>query len=228
MTDLSRRAFILGAPLALAGCAGLPPPMAGLGGFLGDGSDYQEIYAAIDDGRFTVPAIDLSKVNPRFYRTRVTDPTGEAPGTIVVDPDAHFLYHVADDGTAMRYGVGVGREGFGWHGTANIRRKADWPTWTPPSEMMLRDPQSALYAGGMPGGPGNPLGARAMYLYQGGRDTMYRIHGTIEPASIGKSMSSGCIRLLNQDIIHLYNHTPVGTRVVVLPSSGGGFLDGVM
>lgn len=220
MTDLSRRAFILGAPLALAGCAGLPPPMAGLGGFLGDGSDYQEIYAAIDDGRFTVPAIDLSKVNPRFYRTRVTDPTGEAPGTIVVDPNARFLYLVRENGRALRYGVGVGKvEAFNFQGEATIARKAEWPRWTPTSDMIAREPERyGPVRAGLPGGPGNPLGPRALYLYRGGRDTLYRLHGTTEPHTIGTKVSSGCVRLLNQDIIDLYGRVPVGTRAVVLPS----------
>jgi lipoprotein-anchoring transpeptidase ErfK/SrfK len=123
---------------------------------------------------------------------------------------------VRDDGTAIRYGVGVGREGFGWHGRATVRRKAEWPTWTPPHEMTLRDHEAAKWASGMPGGPENPLGARAMYLYQGDRDTLYRLHGNNDPSSIGKAVSSGCIRLLNHDIIDLFNRVPVGTPVVVL------------
>ncbi len=110
----------------------------------------------------------------------------------------------------MRYGVGVGREGFGWNGSATILRKAAWPKWTPPAEMVARDPSAAPWAKGMPGGPQNPLGARALYLFQNGRDILYRIHGTIEPRSIGKSMSSGCIRLLNQDVIDLYRRAPNG------------------
>ena len=229
MVDSVRRAFVFGAPLFLAGCAASgrgpyadrPAPIAEPGGGYG-GVDphYQAMYAAIDDDRYPVPAIDLRRIDPRFYRQQVPNPTGQPAGTVVVDPDAHFLYLVGGDGMAMRYGVGVGREGFGWHGTATIKRKAAWPTWTPPSDMVARDPKAAKYAGGMPGGPGNPLGARALYLYQGNRDTLFRLHGTIEPESIGKSMSSGCIRLLNQDIIDLYNRVPAGTRVVVTGSHG--------
>lgn len=120
------------------------------------------------------------------------------------------------DGEAMRYGVGVGREGFAWAGRARIRRKAEWPKWTPPAEMIKRRPDLAKYRNGMPGGPDNPLGARALYLYQGSRDTLYRIHGTNEPWTIGQAMSSGCIRLLNDDVKDLYNRVGLGTRVVVL------------
>nr|WP_205520754.1 L,D-transpeptidase [Propylenella binzhouense] len=173
------------------------------------------------DEPFRVAPVDLSRIPPQYRRQFVADPTGEPPGTIVVDPDARFLYLVMKDGEALRYGVGVGREGFGWSGTARIARKAKWPTWTPPVEMQQRDPMAREYADGMPGGPANPLGARALYLYQGGRDTLYRIHGTAEPDSIGRAVSSGCIRLLNADVIDLYDRVPIGTRVVVRPSHGG-------
>jgi lipoprotein-anchoring transpeptidase ErfK/SrfK len=222
MPDLSRRLFMLGAPFLLAGCASSRRLSAdslfdGLGG---SDYDYRAIYAGGEDNGYPIPAIDLSKIDPQFFRREVSDPTGEAPGTIVVDPENHFLYHVHEDGNATRYGVGVGREGFAWNGRAMIKRKAVWPTWTPPSDMVMRDSEAAKWASGMPGGPGNPLGARAMYLFQGNRDTLYRLHGTIDPTSIGKSMSSGCIRLLNQDIIDLFSHTPIATRVVVLPSAG--------
>lgn len=192
----------MGLPLGLAGCA------------TGGGSP--QMYAAEPGGRFQVSAIDLSQINPKFYRQEADYPTFEPPGTIIIDPGHHFLYHIEGGGKATRYGVGVGKQGFAWNGTAAIRRKAEWPTWTPPEEMMHRDKEAAKYAGGMPGGLNNPLGARAMYLYEGNRDTLYRIHGTTEPWSIGQSMSSGCIRLLNQDIIDLYNRVPVGTKVIVL------------
>jgi lipoprotein-anchoring transpeptidase ErfK/SrfK len=224
MPDLSRRLFMLGAPLLLAGCASSRRLSADsfFDGWGGSDYNYRAIYAGREDNGNPVPAIDLRQIDPAFYRREVSDPTGEAPGTIVVDPNNHYLYHVHDDGLATRYGVGVGREGFGWHGNATIKRKSVWPTWTPPSDMVKRDSEAAKWARGMPGGPGNPLGARAMYLFQGNRDTLYRLHGTIDPTSIGKSMSSGCIRLLNQDIIHLYNNTPTGTRVVVLSSNDPG------
>ncbi len=120
----------------------------------------------------------------------------------------------------MRYGVGVGREGFGWSGAANIARKAEWPRWTPPAEMIKRQPELVEWKNGMDGSLSNPLGARALYLYQGGRDTLYRLHGTNEPRSIGSNVSSGCVRLVNQDIIDLYQRTPVGSRVVVLETAG--------
>jgi len=123
---------------------------------------------------------------------------------------------VRPEGRAVRYGVGVGREGFGWSGSARVARKAEWPTWTPPADMIKRQPEVAKFAHGMPGGLENPLGARALYLYQGNRDTLYRLHGTNDPSSIGHAMSSGCIRLLNQDIIDLYRRAPVGSPVVVL------------
>ena len=227
MIRFSRRQFALALPLLLGGCVSDLPPQGGLAGLVGgdeetNGGNYASIYRGFQDGRFPVPAIDLSRIDPRFYRQRVAEPTGQPPGTGVVDPDAHFLYFVEGDGKAMRYGVGVGRQGFEWHGNANIKRKAIWPTWTPPSYMVARDEKAAAWAKGMPGGPGNPLGARALYLFQGDRDTLYRLHGTIEPESIGKSMSSGCIRLLNQDIIDLYNRVSIGTRVVVLSSQGAG------
>jgi lipoprotein-anchoring transpeptidase ErfK/SrfK len=174
------------------------------------------IYSAEPGGRFQVAAVDLTQIDPKFYRQMAYYPTSERPGTVIVDPGNHFLYFVEGGDKATRYGVGVGREGFGWNGVAAVRRKAEWPTWTPPAEMTKRDKEAAKYAGGMPGGPDNPLGARAMYLYEGDRDTLYRIHGTTEPWSIGQSMSSGCIRLLNQDIVHLYDRVPVGTKVIVL------------
>ena len=168
---------------------------------------------------FPIAAVDLSKIDRQFWRQMVPDPTGEPAGTIVVDPDASFLWLVLEGGQAMRYGVGVGREGFGWNGHATIARKAQWPKWTPPREMIEREPELQEWAGGMPGGPENPLGARALYLYQNGEDTLYRIHGTSEPWSIGRAVSSGCIRLLNAEVIDLHRRVPVGSQVVVRPSA---------
>ena len=169
---------------------------------------------------FPIEAVDLSQIDRRFWRQVVPDPTGEPVGTIVVDPDAKYLWLVMEGGQAMRYGIGVGREGFGWSGTADIMRKAEWPTWTPPRQMIERQPELEQWANGMPGGPDNPLGARALYLYRNGRDTLYRLHGTAEPWSIGRAVSSGCIRLLNVEVIDLYRRVPIGTRVVVRPSVG--------
>ena len=139
------------------------------------------------------------------------------PGTVVVDPRGRFLYLVQGDGKARRYGVGVGRAGLAFSGTATIARKAKWPRWTPTKNMIRREPEKyARYAAGVAGGPENPLGARALYLYRNGRDTYYRIHGTNQPWSIGQAVSSGCIRMLNEHVSDLYERVPVGARVVVL------------
>jgi lipoprotein-anchoring transpeptidase ErfK/SrfK len=155
-------------------------------------------------------------IDSRFRRQRVPYDGGQAPGTIVVDTTQKFLYFVEEDGMATRYGVGVGEEGLSLKGMATIGRKAEWPSWTPTANMMRRKPRLVQYAGGVPGGPQNPLGARALYLYRGGRDTMFRLHGTNEPWSIGQAVSSGCVRLMNEDIIHLYERVPVGTTVLVI------------
>jgi hypothetical protein len=130
---------------------------------------------------FPVPPIDISRVDPRYLRQEVFYQSREQPGTIIVNPDARFLYLVLGNSRALRYGVGVGRQGFGWNGRATIQRKAAWPTWTPTENMIRRDPKLARYAGGMPPGLNNPLGARALYLFQNGQDTLYRLHGTNEP-----------------------------------------------
>jgi lipoprotein-anchoring transpeptidase ErfK/SrfK len=148
--------------------------------------------------------------------------TPEPPGTIVIDPANHFLYLVEGSGRAIRYGVGVGAEGFVWSGRATVHTKQEWPDWYPPAEMLQRKPDLKehmvqLQSGiGMKGGPEKPIGARALYLWSSNKDTLYRIHGTNEPWTIGTNVSSGCIRLTNEDIIDLYNRTPIGTKVVVL------------
>ncbi|WP_342644012.1 L,D-transpeptidase [Rhodoligotrophos ferricapiens] len=150
------------------------------------------------------------------YKRQVVDFNGsEAPGTIIIDTRQRFLYLVLPGGQALRYGVGVGREGFAWNGEAVVERKQEWPRWFPPAEMIARDPKLEPYRTGMDGGPENPLGARALYLYKDGKDTLFRIHGTSQPWSIGQNVSSGCIRLLNEDIIDLYERVPIGTTVVV-------------
>lgn len=183
------------------------------------------MYGEMKDGKFVVPAVRQSDLAPAFRRTQVAYSGKEAPGTVVVDPAAHYLYLVQPGGKAMRYGVGVGREGFAWAGDATVNSKQEWPDWYPPKEMLERRPEllkqmSKLQGGvGMPGGPSNPLGARAHYLYQGKVDTLYRIHGTNEPATIGQSVSSGCIRMVNQDAIDLYNRTTLGSKVVVLSAA---------
>ena len=156
------------------------------------------------------------KLDPE-YAPRIVDFPGYAVGTIVVDPRNYFLYYVEEEGRARRYGIGVGRAGLTFRGTARVGRKAKWPSWRPTANMIRRDPRRyARFARGVPGGPGNPLGARALYLYRDGRDTMYRIHGTNRPSSIGRSVSAGCIRMLNAHVKDLYERVPVGARVVVI------------
>ena len=214
---------MLGAPmaaLAVAGCAtGRPAGLMAAGPRFDP--YYVSMYAAVETDEFPIPAIDLKRVDARFLRQEVAYPTYEPPGTIVVDPNARFAYLVLENGRALRYGVGVGKvEAFNFQGEAIIARKAVWPGWRPTPDMIKREPERyGPYADGVPGGPTNPLGARALYLYRDGRDTLYRLHGTVEPWTIGTMVSSGCIRFLNQDIIDLHARVPVGTRVVVLPAT---------
>jgi lipoprotein-anchoring transpeptidase ErfK/SrfK len=163
-----------------------------------------------------VPVADMGR---NFDRYEVEDTTGQPPGTIVVDTREKLLFYVLGHGKAMRYGVATGAEAYGWTGTATIKRMAEWPRWMPPADMIKRWPhlKPVVAEGGMPGGPENPLGARALYLYDAqGRDTLYRIHGTNEPTEIGHDASSGCIRMRDIDVIDLYNRAKVGTRVVVM------------
>ena len=218
---ISRRAFVAGLPLFLAACQTAGGPRTGASVSVADAAPAAgrtpvvNGYGPIASEPWPIAAIDTSKVDPRFLRQTVSNPTGEKAGTIVIDTANKHLYLVEDGGTAMRYGVGVGREGFAWSGRAIIDRKQEWPKWFPPKEMQERDPEAAKWSEGMPGGITNPLGPRALYLAQNNKDTYFRIHGTTQPMSIGKAMSSGCIRLFNQDIIDLYNRVPIGTEVVV-------------
>ena len=189
------------AALGLAGCnnyKGVPDPVV---------SSKDAEWMAL------VPKFD---VDLQYERYEIADPMGEQPGTVIVDTSERFLYFVLPNKKAIRYGVAVGDEAFGWTGEAAIQRKAEWPRWTPPAEMIARWPHLAPRAGGMEGGPDNPLGARALYLYQNGHDTLYRIHGTNEPETIGHNVSSGCIRLRNEDVMDLYERVRVGTKVVVI------------
>ena len=217
----SRRHFMLGgtalAALALSGCATnsstrrvvtertdrVPP-------------DIRAMYAALPNERFPVPAARVELMDPRSWRQLVDDPTGERPGTVVVDTPNRFLYWTMEGGKAMRYGVGIGREGFAWNGRAVIQYKREWPTWTPPAEMIERQPELEEYRNGMAPGLDNPLGARALYIFQNGRDTLYRLHGTLDERSIGKAVSSGCVRLLAQDVIDLHARVPSGSPIVVI------------
>jgi lipoprotein-anchoring transpeptidase ErfK/SrfK len=154
---------------------------------------------------------------PNYLRYMIDDPTGEAPGTIVVDSTQNFLYLVMKDRKAIRYGVSTGSEAAGWTGVTTVGQKQEWPHWTPPADMLERWPhlKPTAAAGGLPGGPDNPLGARALYLYTKNGDTLYRIHGTNEPEMIGRNVSSGCIRMRNIDVIDLYNRVQTGTKVIV-------------
>lgn len=216
---ISRRAFVLTTPFALAACVTRTEDIAARQAVHRE-RQYAAMYAAIDTEPFPIAAVDVRRVDSRFLRQEVSDPTGEAAGTIVVDPQARYAYLVRPGGRALRYGIGVGKEqAFNFEGEATIARKAEWPRWTPTPDMIAREPERyAQHAGGLPGGPGNPLGPRALYLYRDGKDTLYRLHGTIEPRSIGTMVSSGCVRLFNQDIIDLYDRVQVGALIIVLPS----------
>jgi len=172
-------------------------------------------YGSRTDAGYRLPSIPIYKVPKKYHRQIVAYDGGEKPGTIIVDTAEKYLYFVLPEGEAVRYGIGVGREGFEWKGTARVAAKREWPVWTPPAEMIRRQPELAKYRGGMKPGITNALGARALYLYNKRGDTGYRLHGTPEWASIGKAMSSGCIRLMNQDIIDLYNRADVGAKVIV-------------
>ena len=156
---------------------------------------------------------DLGPNATRTTREEVVNTTRQPPGTIVIDTATRHLYFTEPNGQALQYGIGVGREGFAWKGVAKVERKAEWPDWIPPADMLKRRPDLPLR---MEGGIENPLGARALYLFKGNRDTLFRIHGTNEPDTIGKAVSSGCIRMMNADVIDLYQRVPVGTKVVVL------------
>jgi lipoprotein-anchoring transpeptidase ErfK/SrfK len=188
---------------------------AALSGCTSIGPLFTDAYGSKVDAGYQLPAIPIYKVPEQYRRQEVSFPTREEPGTIIVDTKDHHLYFVEGDGKAMRYGIGVGREGFTWKGTTRVAMKREWPTWTPPAPMIKRQPELAKYRDGMDPGLRNPLGARALYLFTKHGDTGYRLHGSPEWNSIGKAMSSGCIRLMNQDIIDLYNRADVGAKVIV-------------
>ena len=219
--------LMLAMGLGLAACAPTPPtatkPVAETG-----------IYGARTDSGPNGEPIEINAVRPAYLtesnrRQRVAYNGPEAPGTIVVDPYARFLYHVLDNGEAMRFGIAVGQAGKNFRGNAAIRRKQAWPSWTPTANMVRTQPE--LYGplkGGLRGGVDNPLGSRALYLYRGGRDTMYRIHGTMDPSSVGKATSAGCIRLFNQDIMDLFDEIPNGTQVKVRTPGESRALEGEM
>ncbi len=210
---LNRRSFLLGSAAGLGGM--------GLAGCVTDGVSLMEaakLYGPMPNERFPIPAVDVSKMDPKYFRQTVRYESEEKPGTIIIDPANYFVYRIGGEGLATRYGANVSRPGFLWSGEVYIGRKAEWPTWTPPKEMMARQPESRKYAGGMPGGLDNPLGARVLYLYKNGVYTVYTIYSTSDPETIGTGITSGCTGLLTQDMIHLYSRTPVKTKVVVLPA----------
>ncbi|MEI9914953.1 MAG: L,D-transpeptidase [Methylovirgula sp.] len=162
---------------------------------------------------YNPPPDDDAAAGTKHTREEVDYPSSEQPGTIIVDTSSKHLYLIEGNGRALQYGIGVGREGFAWKGVAQVHNKQEWPKWFPPSDMLQRRPDLPQE---MDGGLGNPLGARALYLWENGKDTLYRIHGTNEPDSIGQAVSSGCIRMMNGDVMDLYNRVPVGTKVIVL------------
>jgi lipoprotein-anchoring transpeptidase ErfK/SrfK len=211
---MNRRSFLLGSAGAL-GSIGLAGSATSGGMSM---AEAERVYGPLPNERFPVPAVNISKINPKYLRRKVRYDSAEAVGTIIIDPRYYYVYRIEGDGYATRYGANVGRAGFLWSGDAYIGRKAEWPIWTPPKEMILRQPEAAPYAGGMPPGLNNPLGARTLYLYQNGAYTLYTIYSTIMPETIGKGVSSGCVGLLTQDMLDLYDKTPVNTKVVVLPA----------
>lgn len=177
---------------------------------------YVNMYGPLPNEKFPVPAIDLRYLKPEYYRRVVDDPTGERPGTIVVDTASRYLYLVREGRQAIRYGAGIGRAGFEWSGRGYINHKREWPVWTPPSAMIQREPHLEQWRNGQPGGLDNPLGARALYIFENGRDTIYRVHGSGEAWTIGDAVSSGCVRLLHHDVIDLYDRVSQGTPILVV------------
>jgi lipoprotein-anchoring transpeptidase ErfK/SrfK len=223
--DLNRRAILAGGGsllgLALAGCATGQPLRSATGRVTSDASTAVPAhiiaaYAAVEGEPFPIRASRMDLVPERFWRQDVADPTGEASGTVVVDTGNRFLYHVRAGGRATRYGVGIGAAGFEWSGRAHIAYKREWPRWTPPADMIRRQPELERYRHGMEPGPDNPLGPRALYIHQGNVDTLYRIHGNPDERTIGQAVSSGCVRMLPQDIIHLDDNIESGAPLLVI------------
>ncbi|MDF1608494.1 L,D-transpeptidase [Hoeflea sp. YIM 152468] len=222
---ITRRLFLGAAPLAvLSGCTtfGSSNDIKSQPALKPAPKPMPAAYGAVLDEPFPIAAIPDGIVPERFWRQQVVNPfPNEAPGTLIVDPNAFYLHLVEGRDTAMRYGIGVGRQGFSWSGDAVVQYKRKWPRWKAPDDMVARNPELTPYSvanGGMDPGPLNPLGARALYLFQNGEDTIYRIHGNPEAHSIGKAVSSGCIRLLNQDIIDLHDRVRDGSKVIVKSS----------
>ena len=203
--ELNRRELMLGALAVAATGSGLVSAEAAKTSWFAG--------TAVDNG-VTFKLTNFAAVDKKWHKQMVKYKSSEPPGTVVVDTRHHFLYLTIENQTAIRYGVGVGREGFQWFGRANVDRKSLWPKWTPPPEMLLRQPDLPAFVDG--GAPTNPLGPRALYLHRDGADTGYRLHGTLEPGSIGRDVSSGCIRMFPEHVIDLYQRCPIGTAVLVL------------
>jgi lipoprotein-anchoring transpeptidase ErfK/SrfK len=224
--SVARRTFVMGlGAMAMSGCVATPRqaaivPVAKVAPAPAPRPAVPSMYYAMPNERFPIPEVDIAKLDRRFWRTEVDYPTDEKPGTLIVDTPAKYLFHVKRNGRAVRYGIGVGREGFAWAGRAIVAYKREWPRWTPPDSMVARQPKLEPYSianGGMAPAISNPLGARSLYIHKDGKDTLYRIHGSPEARSIGKAVSSGCIRLINQDVIHLHGEVRDGSPIVVIP-----------
>lgn len=216
-------ALTLAALLTLTACVAPPVADAPQQSQTGLTPQTLSLYEAKPDGNRVIPAVDPKWLSAEKARQEVEYFAPHPPGTIVVDPEARYLYQVMPGNRAMRYAVAVGPDGYAFSGEATIPFQRDWPGWRPTDNMIARDPdQYAKFADGLPGGLENPLGARALYLFRGGQDTYYRIHGTSNPWSIGQATSAGCIRLYNQDIVHLAERVPSGTKVIVVPKTQTG------
>ncbi len=223
-SNITRRQFGIGSASVLglvgAGCTTVvTPPESNEPRRPEVSPNYRLMYGPMPAERFPLPAVPINEVPRRYWRKQVNFRTDHPAGTLIVNTRTFYLHLVQGNGRAMRYGVGLGRAGFAWSGKGRIAWKQVWPKWTPPEEMIARQPELAKWSadnGGMPPGISNPLGARALYIFQGNVDTLYRIHGSPEYRSIGKAVSSGCVRLLNQDIIDLYDRVPKGSTLVVI------------
>ena len=221
---LTRRSFVaLAATAGLAACARPPAELAPSSGIPAPAfPPLPAFYGAVTTEPYPIPAIPEGSMAPHLWRQEVVNPFPDrARGTIVVDPDAAVLHFIETSETAMRYGVSVGAAGFAWEGQARLQFTREWPRWKVPATMIERQPHLEPYSvanGGMDPGPDNPMGARALYLFQNGRDTLYRVHGSAEPDELGKAVSQGCIRMLNQDVIDLHARSVHGAAVIVLPA----------
>jgi lipoprotein-anchoring transpeptidase ErfK/SrfK len=219
---LLRHASLTPALLAVALLAGCVDPAAGpTASTQALPKKDENVYVATMDAGITIPALPVDQIPESHRRQVVTYQTDQVPGTIIINPKTKLLYYVLGNNKAIRYGIAVGKAGFEWSGEAIVSEKKPWPRWIPPKEMIARRPELAQYDEvGQPGGPTNPLGARAIYLTSGGRDYGYRIHGTPDWQSIGRNASSGCIRMINQDVLDLYSRVKGGEKVIVLTASG--------